>query len=145
MLYKYRGVVSVPPLEMVDDIIDIKKCGKDSVISNAVINLFIEHKKLTMGKSKCHKIHCGPKSEFCQDLKVHHTIMHNSNEETYLGDQITANEKHANTISKRRARGYGIISDILLVLEKIYNSERRIRVGLEVRQAWFVNSMLLNV
>ena len=45
--------------------------------------------------------------------------MHNSNEETYLGDQITANGKHANTIAKRRARGYGIISDILLVLEKI--------------------------
>ena len=144
-LYKYRGVVSVPSLEMVDDIIDIKKCGKDSVISNAVINSFIEHKKLTMGKSKCHKIHCGQKSEFCQDLKVHDNTMHNSNEETYLGDQITANGKHASTIAKRRARGYGIISDILLVLEKIYNSERRIRVGLELRQAWFVNSMLLNV
>ena len=70
--------------------------------------------------------------------------MHKSNEETYLGDQINANGKHAGTVAKRRARGYGIISDILLVLEQIYDSERRIKVGLELRQAWFVNSMLLN-
>ena len=68
--------------------------------------------------------------------------MHKSNEETYLGDQINANGKHAGTVAKRRARGYGIISDILLVLEQIYDSERRIKVGLELRQAWFVNSLL---
>ena len=91
MLYKYRGVVSVPSLEMVDVIVGIKKCGKDSVISNAVINSFIEHKKLTMGKAKCHQIHCGKKSSFCQELKVHNDKMHSSNEETYLGDQINAN------------------------------------------------------
>ena len=62
-----------------------------------------------------------------------------------MGEQITANGKHASTLAKRRARWYGIISDILLVLEKIYDSERRIRVRLELKQTWFVNSMLLNV
>ena len=61
ILYKYRGSVSVPSLEMVDDIVDIKKFGTKSVLSNSVINLFIEHKKLTLGKAKCHKIHCGKK------------------------------------------------------------------------------------
>ena len=64
--YKYRGSVSVPSLEMVDDIVDIKKCGTESVLSNSVINLFIEHKKLTLGKAKCHKIHCGKKKSFLQ-------------------------------------------------------------------------------
>ena len=58
MLYKYKGSVSVPSLEMVDDIVDVKKCGIDSLKSNATINTFIEHKKLTMGKDQCHKIHC---------------------------------------------------------------------------------------
>ena len=85
------------------------------------------------------------KKAFCKDLKVHNEKMHNSNEETYLGDQITHNGKHASTVAKRRARGYVIISDILLILEQLYDSERRIKVGLELRQAWFVNSMLLNV
>ena len=38
----------------------------------------------------------------------------------------------------------GLVSDILLILEQIYDSERRVKVGLELRQSWFVNSMLLN-
>ena len=29
MLYKYKDNVSVPSLEMVDDIVDVKKCGKE--------------------------------------------------------------------------------------------------------------------
>ena len=58
MVYKYKGSVSVPSLEMVDNIVDVKKCGIDSLKSNTTINTFIEHKKLTMGKDKCHKIHC---------------------------------------------------------------------------------------
>ena len=71
--------------------------------------------------------------------------MHNSDNKTYLGDQITKDGKHSSTIAKRRARGYGIILDILLILEQIYDSERGVKVGLELRQSWFVNSMLLNV
>ena len=47
-LYMYKGVVGVPALEMVDDIIDIQKCGVNAVKSNAIINTFIEHKKLEM-------------------------------------------------------------------------------------------------
>ena len=35
-----------------------------------------------------------------------------SEEERYLGDQITKDAKHAKTISKRRAKGFGIIADI---------------------------------
>ena len=31
LMYKYRGKVSVPPLEMVDDIIPVAKCGNMSV------------------------------------------------------------------------------------------------------------------
>ena len=71
--------------------------------------------------------------------------MSDSKEEKYLGDQICSSGKLASTIAKRRAKGYGIISDILLILDQIYDSERRIKVGLELRQAWFVNAMLVNV
>ena len=62
LLFKYKGDVSVPALEMVDDIADIQKCGDDAVKANAVVNTFIEHKKLTLSSNKCHKIHCGKKS-----------------------------------------------------------------------------------
>ena len=45
MLFKYKGEVGVPALEMVDDIADVQKCGIDAVKSNAVVNSFIEHKQ----------------------------------------------------------------------------------------------------
>ena len=33
-------MVGIPALEMVDDILDIQKCGIDSVKSNQVVNTF---------------------------------------------------------------------------------------------------------
>ena len=53
-LSKYTGLVDVPALEMVDDIIDIQKCGVAvAVMSTAIVKTFIENKKLEMGHSKC--------------------------------------------------------------------------------------------
>ena len=57
LLYWYKGVVAVPPLLMVDDVLALQKCSADSVEVNAVINSFIELKKLTLSKKKCCKIH----------------------------------------------------------------------------------------
>ena len=53
--------------------------------------------------------------------------------------------KHATTISKRRARGFGIISDITQILNHIEKSKKRIKVGLHLRKAWFINSLLVNM
>ena len=46
ILYTYKNSVGIPALEMVDDILDIQKCGIDSVKLNQTINTFIESKKL---------------------------------------------------------------------------------------------------
>ena len=109
---------------MVDDIVDIQACGVNAVMSNAVINSFIEHKKLILSKTKCHRLHCGEKNPMCPELKVHSQKMHDSREEKYLGDYITTNAKHATTISKMRARGFGIISDITQILHHIEKSKK---------------------
>ena len=58
MLYKYKETFSVQALEMVNDIVDIQACGVNAVMSNAVINSFVERKKLTLSKIKCHRILC---------------------------------------------------------------------------------------
>ena len=50
LLYKYKGEVSVPPLEMVDDILTVQKCGIKSLEMNAEVNAFIELKKLKLAK-----------------------------------------------------------------------------------------------
>ena len=83
MLFKYKGIVGVPALEMVDDVVDIQKCGIYAIKSNAVVNSFMEHKKLTLSKSKCHKMHCGKRTQFCPELEVHKEIMHETEEEKY--------------------------------------------------------------
>ena len=49
------------------------------------------------------------------------------------------------TISKQRAQGYGIISDIMYILDAIPNGKNRIKVGLQLRQSWFINSFHLNM
>ena len=71
---------------MVDDIADIQKCGTDAVISNAAINLFVEHKKLKLNSGKCHKIHCGTKKTNCPQLTIHEKDMPEADEEKYLRD-----------------------------------------------------------
>ena len=145
MLYKYKGKVGVPAMEMVDDVIDVQKCGVEAVKANAVVNMFMEQKKLTLSNTKCHKLHCGKNNVICPDLKVHNEKMHETHEEKYLGDFINVNAKHATTVSHRRARGFGIIGDITQILNHIQDSKRRVKVGLHLRQAWFVNSVLLNM
>ena len=61
LLYRYKGVVDVPTLGMVDDILAVQKCSNDTVEINAVINAFVESKKLKLSRNKCHKIHISKK------------------------------------------------------------------------------------
>ena len=126
LCYKYKGNVPIPALEMVDDIVDIQTCGPKSVESNATVNGFIESKKLRLSHKKCKQIHCGTKVTECADLKVHDKVMHRSSEERYLGDTICKTGKLSATISKRRAKGYGIVSDILGILRDEPCGQQRI-------------------
>ena len=41
LIYLYKGMVAVPPICMVDDILAVQKCSKKSVEMNAFINSFI--------------------------------------------------------------------------------------------------------
>ena len=83
---------------MIDDIADVQKCGNNAIKSNAAINTFMEHKKVTLNLSKCHKVHCGKKTKCCPDLYVHKEKMNETREEKYLGDQMHSSAKHATTI-----------------------------------------------
>ena len=44
LLYKYKNEVLVPPLEMVDDIVAVSKCGTQVIQTNSAINTFIKLK-----------------------------------------------------------------------------------------------------
>ena len=106
---------------MIDDLLTISKCGQDSIISNAVINSFVESKRLELSDKKCHRIHIGKKTDnkICADLKVHNKSMNDSTSEKYIGDIISENGKITANISDRQAKGFGIVGDILAILDEI--------------------------
>ena len=51
-LYQYNGCVSIPPLQMIDDLASFSTCSTQSVVTNAIINAKIESKKLEFGPAK---------------------------------------------------------------------------------------------
>ena len=51
-LYQYNGCVSIPPLQMIDDLASFSTCSTQSVMTNAILNAKIESKKLVFGPAK---------------------------------------------------------------------------------------------
>ena len=103
LIYWYKGIVAVPPLCMVDDILAVQSCSQKSVELNAKINAFIELKKLSFSQSKCSKIHIGKENAVCPQLKVHEQTMKDSHQEKYLGDLVHTSGKIKATIEQRAA------------------------------------------
>ena len=78
---------------MVDDNLAINKCGITSVQKNAVINSFMETKRLTLSEEKSVVLHIRKKSKYktlCPKLKVHDNEMKSADSVSYLGDIISA-------------------------------------------------------
>ena len=146
LLYKYKNQVDIPCLGMVDDIMSIQKCSMDAVKSNAVINAFIEGKKLTLSHNKCYRIHVSKKSTNldCPALNVHDSEMKNSDRGKYLGDLVDKSGKIRATIEDTQKKGYAIVAEILAILEDIPLGKHKMEIGLELRQAMLLNGMLYN-
>ena len=121
MLYKYKGVVETPSLGMIDDILTIQKCSTSTVRINAAVNAFIEEKKLTLSKKKCHRIHVEKKKSKantkCMPLKIHDGQMNDSEQEKYLGDLLNSSGTIRKTVEEMKAKGVGIVSEIIATLE----------------------------
>ena len=143
LLYLYKGVVAVPPICMVDDVMSIQKCSESANI-NTTINAFMEMKKLTLSKKKCNRIHIGKGNEKCQELKIHETIMKNSEREKYLGDYIDKSGKIKATIDDRISKGWGILSEIKAIINEVPLGKYKVEIGLQLRQAMLVNGLLYN-
>ena len=67
-LFRYRDIIPVPPLSMVDDLLCISKCGIDSVLLNAFMNLKTNTKKVQFGEDKCFRMHVGPDKTIFPEL-----------------------------------------------------------------------------
>ena len=88
-LYSYRNLVTIPPLEKIDDIITINTCGIDSLCMNIFVNKKVEMKKLKLNEGKCKKIHIGKNDRMCPDLMAHEEVIKDTENEKYIGDIIS--------------------------------------------------------
>ena len=148
--YKYKDKVDILPLAMVDDLLGIAPCGLESVALNSFINVQIEMKKLKFhtpgpnGKTKCHKIHVGKKSEFCPALLVHGTKMPEVQSDTYLGDVISGDGTNKLNIESRVSKGQGKIAQIVSMVEKISRGKHYFKIAFLLRESIFLSSLLTN-
>ena len=149
-LLLYKKIVRIPPLGYIDDILTMAKCGTASLSLNTFVNTQIETKKLKFhtpdsnGKSKCHFMHVGEKSRECPNLQVHGMKIEKVESDTYLGDIISSDGKHHKTIMARKAKGVGIITQIMIMLEKITIGNHYFESALLLRESMFLNSILIN-
>ena len=83
---------------MVDDLLTVAKCGKESLEVKYYLNSQLKKLKFQIpdvnGKSKCNVIHVGKKNTLCPTLLVHGSIMGRVTEDTYLGDIISGDRKN---------------------------------------------------
>ena len=70
----------MPPLEMVDNVLTVQKCGVASEAINSEVNAFISQKKVTLGQNKCVKIQIGKKCGQCEKLFVHTKVIKESHQ-----------------------------------------------------------------
>ena len=149
-LYKYKGMVNVMPLAMVDDLLVVAKCGEESENANIFVNAEIEMKKLRFhipdrnGKSKCNKLHIGKKKAKCHQLKVHGSDMGEVDSDEYLGDIIANNGKNTQNILTRVAKGLGIVSQIMDLLKNVSFGKHFFEIARTLRESLFVNGLLTN-
>ena len=126
----------------------VQRCKADTIKSNATINAFIESKKLTLSKSKSHRIHIAnkrqKKKKDCAELKIHNEKMDDSEKEKYLGDFIDSTGTITSTIEDRKYKGYAMAAEIISILDEIPLGQHRMEIGLLLRQAMLINSMLFN-
>ena len=141
-LYKYKHLVQIPILTMVDDTFAISECGQKSVAMNQFINSQIELKKLRMhtpdasGKTKCHTIHVGRENILCPELRVHGTSMKQVSEDTYLGDVIRSN----GSIKRNRVNISNIDCARQVTFGKYF-----FQIALCLREAMFLSTVLTKI
>ena len=147
--YKYKNDpnINIGVLGVVDDTLAISECGNMSVVKNAVVNSFVETRRLTLHTDKSVVVHIGnPKKckSTCPTLKVHNDIMPVTDATKYIGNQVTSSGTQKSTIEDRRNKGWGKVATIMGILAEVGMGAHRVEAGLLLRKAVLHSSMLFS-
>ena len=168
-LYLYKDSVPIPPLGLVDDLLTISSCGFKTTQMNQYLNSKTAEKRLQFGTSKCIKLHVG---RSCNDALCGDTYVDGWNvdvvtdaetgictqsesfggsekmkvkqEQTYLGDVISADGKHTKNVIARKNKGLGVITQITQILDTVLFGKYFFEVAMVLRSSLLLSSLLLN-
>ena len=168
-LYFFKNIVPIPPLGMIDDLLTMSECGYKTRLMNEFINFKTGTKRLQFGAKKCIKMHIGRANSktLCNDLFVGewknevvsdpqsggykmseyfngNVKMEESHEQKYLGDILSSDGTHTKNVQDRRNKGYGIINQIMQILNSTYYGKFYFEVAMILRDSLFLSSILLN-
>ena len=145
-LYKYKNVVSIPPLALIDDCLGFSTCSTDAVQMNSILNSKVTSKKLRLSSDKCHHLHISKKQSKCyNNLKAGSKTMKKSEECNYLGDILSTNGSVNNTIEKRRQKGIGICSQITGMINGLSLGHYYFKIAFIFRETMLLNGILTNL
>ena len=147
--YKYKNdaEISIGVLGMVDDTLAITECGDESIKKNAVINSFVETRRLELHEDKSVVIHIGKPEKCkhtCPELKVHDSKMPATDVTKYLGNYVNSKGTHTSTIEDRRNKGWGKVATIMGILGEVAMGTHRVEAGLLLRKAILHSSLLFS-
>ena len=165
--YKYKNIVPIPALGMVDDIFLIGESGYKSHRQNAFINAKTAIKRLQFGAQKCHVMHIGKnipeykKLDYFVDgwkmteIKDKETAekaeieefdgeqgMTESEEEKYLGQIISNNGSNTKNIAHKVGKGKGMTDKIENILKNNPGGSFHFEIAIMLRNAYLISSML---
>ena len=122
----------MPPLELVDDILTVQKCGIAAETTNNEVNAFFVQKKLTLGQNQCVKVHIGKKCKDGDKLLINDKVMKESHQVKYLGDVFHEDGRPRTTILERVNRGWAIYGQIFGFPNDTPIGDMRVKIGIEL-------------
>ena len=145
--YMYKGDPTIPigVMGMVDDTLAVSDCGSKAIRKNAVINSFMETNRISLSQEKSSVLHIGNMSKCalpCPNLKVHKYDMDKKKSTKYLGTILSSKGGLSDMIEDRRNQGWGKIATIMGILSEVDLGVHRLEVGLLLRKAILISSML---
>ena len=167
--FDYRENVKIPKIGFVDDVLDINKCGKETLEMNHYTRDEMNKRKLQLSYDKCARMHVKGKSENrteCEtvvidewetkkerkgsetqlrDVHKGEVPIRNVDEYLYLGDLIRSDGSSKGNVKLRLNKGHGIIRDILHILEEIYLGPFFFEALKQLRDSMFVSVITYNL
>ena len=70
---------------------------------------------------------------------VNGTVMGRVTDDSYLGDIFLGDGKNAKTVKSRVAKGLGIITDIMSILDRVSLGQHYFQMCLLLRESLFIN------